>query len=104
MEPADDEGKPDRLTYRFVSGPFTNILISSLNDRDHTYALVIEEINRADVAAVFGDLFQLLDRDDTGASEYAISTSADLSRYLRSHLSEAGMAYLAERNLNEMFD
>lgn len=96
MEPTDDEDKPDRLTYRFTSGPFTNILIRSLNDRDHTYALVIEEINRADAAAVFGDLFQLLDRDDTGASEYAISTSADLSRYLRSHLSEAGMAYLAE--------
>ncbi|MBW3094223.1 AAA family ATPase [Bifidobacterium sp. 64T4] len=96
MEASGDEDKPDRLTYRFTSGPFTNILIRALNDKDHMYALVIEEINRADAAAVFGDLFQLLDRDDNGASEYAISTNADLSRYLRSHLNETGMAYLAE--------
>lgn len=104
MEASGDEGKPDRLAYRFASGPFTNILIRALNDKDHTYALVIEEINRADAAAVFGDLFQLLDRDDNGASEYAISTNADLSRYLRSHLSETGMIYLAEltsSNLDE---
>lgn len=46
------------------------------------YLLVIEEINRAKVAAVFGDVFQLLDRDEYGVSEYGIHTSEDVRRYL----------------------
>lgn len=51
------------------------------------YLLVIEEINRAKVAAVFGDVFQLLDRDENGVSEYGIHTSEDVRRYLASQLS-----------------
>lgn len=50
------------------------------------YLLVIEEINRAKVAAVFGDVFQLLDRDENGVSEYGIHTSEDVRRYLASQL------------------
>lgn len=50
------------------------------------YLLLIEEINRAKVAAVFGDVFQLLDRDDDGVSEYEIQTSEDVRKYLASQL------------------
>ncbi len=46
------------------------------------YLLIIEEINRAKVAAVFGDVFQLLDRDEDGVSEYGIHTSEDVRKYL----------------------
>ena len=45
------------------------------------YLLLIEEINRANVADVFGDAFQLLDRDDTGKSIYPIECSEDLKKY-----------------------
>ena len=49
------------------------------------YLLIIEEINRANVAAVFGDMFQLLDRKD-GVSEYEIQTSEDVRKYLADKL------------------
>lgn len=49
------------------------------------YLLIIEEINRANTAAVFGDMFQLLDRDDNGNSEYEINISEDVKKYLLSN-------------------
>ena len=50
------------------------------------HLLLIEEINRSKPSAVFGDVFQLLDRDDDGVSEYEIQTSEDIRRYLASAL------------------
>lgn len=61
----------DGVEYAFQVGPFTEALIKALNDPDHHYYLVIEEINRAKSAAVFGEIFQLLDRDN-GKSKYSI--------------------------------
>ena len=52
------------------------------------YILIIEEINRANVAAVFGDVFQLLDRDANNVSEYLIETSQDIRKYLSKELNE----------------
>lgn len=60
------------VEYSFQIGPFIEILIKALNDPDHHYYLVIEEINRAKSAAVFGEIFQLLDRDINGSSKYSI--------------------------------
>ena len=59
------------ITYPFVPGPFTEILRDAYADQEHTYFLIIEEINRGNAPAIFGDLFQLLDRKD-GVSEYSI--------------------------------
>ena len=59
------------IEYGFQIGPFTEMLIKALNDPSHHYYLVIEEINRAKSAAVFGEIFQLLDRDN-GESKYSI--------------------------------
>lgn len=50
------------------------------------YVLLIEEINRAPVAAVFGDVFQLLDRDSDGVSQYEIEAREDIRRYLAEKL------------------
>ena len=55
--------------------------VESVNNPDEPFLLLIEEINRANVAAVFGDVFQLLDRKD-GESEYEIETSKDMKDYL----------------------
>lgn len=60
------------ITYSFRKGPFIQILEKALLNPDTHYHLVIEELNRANTAAVFGELFQLLDRDDEGKSEYPI--------------------------------
>ena len=69
------------IAYKFVPGPFLRILVRALNDTAHNYCLVIEEINRANAAAVFGDVFQLLDRPD-GISEYDVAVSKDVKKFL----------------------
>ena len=51
--------------------------------------LVIEEINRGNCAQIFGDLFQLLDRDEKCESKYPITTDTDLREYIASHMSNA---------------
>lgn len=75
----DDEGK-DKVRYEFKPGPFTKILKKAYEDPEHSYYLVIEEINRGNAPAIFGEIFQLLDRMDEdkegfkkGTSEYGIT-------------------------------
>ncbi|WP_252247834.1 AAA family ATPase [Clostridium sp. ZS6] len=84
----DSEGK-DSITYEYVPGPFMRVLVKSMrsvkNNSPEPYLLLIEEINRANVAAVFGDVFQLLDRE-SGVSEYEIETSGDMRNYLQKEL------------------
>lgn len=86
-EPSGDEslmdtmGKP-YISYEFVPGPLVRSYVEAMTHPDESYVLVIEEINRASPAAVFGDVFQLLDRGDDGLSEYPVSVSEDLGGYL----------------------
>ena len=81
-----------QIYYTFVPGPFSRVLVNALRSaRDLKesalpYFLVIEEINRAKVAAVFGDVFQLLDRKADNSSQYTIQASEDLRKYLASEL------------------
>lgn len=74
------------VTYRFTPGPFTSILKKAYENPEHEYFLIIEEINRGNAPAIFGEVFQLLDRkgeiasenDDgfpVGTSEYGISNT-----------------------------
>lgn len=62
-----------KITYEFKAGPFTRILKNAFDNPSEHYYLVIEEINRGNAPAIFGEIFQLLDRKDTGESEYKIS-------------------------------
>ena len=80
--------KDDKITYEFEAGPFIDIYIKAKKDSKHNYLLAIEEINRADAAAVFGDLFQVLDRDGNGNSEYSVKPEAALNKYLAEHLKD----------------
>ena len=75
----DEDGKP-YIEYEFVPGPFTQILKDALTDAGN-YFLIIEEINRGNAPAIFGDLFQLLDRKD-GKSEYSIDNK-NIIEYLK---------------------
>ncbi|MBU2899067.1 McrB family protein [Vibrio hepatarius] len=71
--------------YEFRPGPFTEAIIKAINKPSHSISLIIEEINRASAAAVFGEIFQLLDRGNDGHSEYSIDVSdPDLLAYLNS--------------------
>ena len=80
---ATGRGKPI-IDYRFIPGPFITCLVDAWLNPRKMYTLLIEEINRANCAAVFGEMFQLLDRDLNGTSEYAVKPSYDLETYLQS--------------------
>lgn len=73
-----------QVSYKFTPGPFTNILREAYNNPGKEYILIIEEINRGNAPAIFGEVFQILDRkveirdiDDDGypigTSEYGIT-------------------------------
>ncbi len=70
------------VMYEYRPGPFINAYIRAVQNPKEDVVLIIEEINRANPAAVFGDILQLLDRDDDGNSDYFVDTSDDLSNYL----------------------
>lgn len=65
--------KPDKsVTYEFNPGPFTLALKKAIENRGKPVALIIEELNRGNAASIFGDIFQLLDRSESGKSRYDI--------------------------------
>lgn len=74
------------VTYEFNPGPFTLALEQAIKNKDKKVALVIEELNRGNAAAIFGDLFQLLDRKE-GVSEYGIKNT-NISDYLNEKIKE----------------
>ena len=101
----DDDG--EKIKYEYVPGPFMRVLTDALkgamNKEDKPYLLLIEEINRAKVAAVFGEIFQLLDRDDDGVSEYEIQASEDMKKYFRSKIGGNLSDYEIIRIPNNMY-
>ena len=62
----------DAVKYTFKPGSFTRILVAALKNPEKPYYLIIEEINRGNAAAIFGEIFQLLDRGSDGWSSYCI--------------------------------
>ena len=66
------------VSYKFTEGPFTSLLKKAYTQPERMFFLVIEEINRGNAPAIFGEVFQLLDRKDDGTSEYGI-TNVDIA-------------------------
>lgn len=79
-----ENGEKDTVEYIFNPGPFTLALIQAISNPEDKVALVIEEINRGNAPAIFGDIFQLLDRDDDSISEYGIK-NVGMIDYLNSY-------------------
>ena len=80
------------ISYEFVPGPFLRVLVNALKYHWKNWGLIVEEINRANAAAVFGDVFQLLDRNSKGESEYCIAASEDIRKHLQKELKGNGLA------------
>lgn len=95
------------IRYDFVPGPFMRVYVDAIKSgrtgSPKAHLLLIEEINRAKVAAVFGDVFQLLDRDGDGVSEYEIQASEDIRRYLAKELGGLSDNYNKIKLPNNMF-
>ena len=82
----------DRIVYRFVFQAFLKAYITAwqemTKDKPENVYLIIEEINRGNCAQIFGDIFQLLDRNDEGFSDYPIVADDDLKQELAHVLSD----------------
>lgn len=105
-KPGNTDSKSE-IRYEFVPGPFMRVYVDALKsgrtDNPQPHLLLIEEINRAKVAAVFGDVFQLLDRDDDGVSEYEIHASEDVRKHLAKELGGSPDLYNKIRIPDNMF-
>lgn len=73
-----------KIRYEFTAGPFTRILSDAYNHPTKKYCLIVEEINRGNAPAIFGDIFQLLDRNENGSGAYEI-TNADIAAKVYIH-------------------
>lgn len=94
-----ENGKPittNKITYKYVYQAFLNAYIAAWKEQQNEdpkpVFLVIEEINRGNCAQIFGDIFQLLDRNDAGFSDYPIVTDNDLKKELEAEFSELSVA------------
>lgn len=77
----------EKLQYEFVPGPFTKIIKTAYEEPNQQCLLIIEELNRGNAPAIFGEIFQLLDRKDNGESKYGIY-NADIAKYAYGGLPE----------------
>lgn len=100
--------KEDRIIYEFVAQSFLQAYVSAwkkyadANEGEpQKQFLVIEEINRGNCAQIFGDLFQLLDRNDYGFSDYPIKADADMKRQLQKAF--AGLVIAQKDKINAMY-
>jgi hypothetical protein len=71
------------IEYKFAPQAFTKAYCEALKNPNEPHFLIIEEINRGNCAQIFGDIFQCLDRDETGKSKYEVDCNEDLANYLK---------------------
>lgn len=89
-KPTKDE-ESGEITYDFTPQAFTNAYVAAWKDLDNPFYLIIEEINRGNCAQIFGDIFQLLDRNEQGYSSYKTTPDQDLANYIRKQLADTGI-------------
>ena len=101
--------KETKIVYEFVAQAFLQAYIaawknyaSAGEDEPKRQFLVIEEINRGNCAQIFGDLFQLLDRNDSGFSEYPIKADADMQKQLKKEL--YGLTIANANRINALYN
>lgn len=100
--------KESKIVYEFVQQAFLQAYVAAWRkyaeangDEPRKQFLVIEEINRGNCAQIFGDLFQLLDRNAQGFSDYPITADADMKRQLKKAF--AGLSLAEADNINAMY-
>ena len=95
--------KEERITYQFIPQAFLEAYVKAwkkLGSSKKQY-LIIEEINRGNCAQIFGDLFQLLDRNEYGFSDYPIVADKDMQKYLEKEF--AGWEITNKDEINQLY-
>lgn len=94
----------EQIVYEFVAQSFLQAYVNAWEkyDKGDKQYLVIEEINRGNCAQIFGDLFQLLDRNDYGFSDYPIKADTDMKRQLQKAF--AGLSIAQRDKVNAMYE
>lgn len=101
--------KESKIVYEFVQQSFLQAYVAAWkkyaetqNGEPRKQFLVIEEINRGNCAQIFGDLFQLLDRNAQGFSDYPITADADMKRQLKKAF--AGLTLANGDSINAIYN
>lgn len=108
-EPMKIGGTPlhkEQIVYKFVAQSFLQAYINAWKmwlDGTPQY-LVIEEINRGNCAQIFGDLFQLLDRNDVGYSDYPITADKDMQKHLCKAFEGINLPNVKVSEINSMYN
>ena len=84
-----------KIIYTFVPQAFLKAYVAAWSNLNEPFFLIIEEINRGNCAQIFGDLFQLLDRNSEGISDYPVTSDDDIRRHLNSKFSDLDNAQRA---------
>ena len=84
-EETNEVVKEERIAYKFIPQAFLEAYVKAWKKLGSSKKqfLIIEEINRGNCAQIFGDLFQLLDRNEYGFSDYPIVADKDMQKYLK---------------------
>ena len=91
-----------KISYSYVAQAFLQAYTAAWKNTNEPYYLIIEEINRGNCAQIFGDLFQLLDRDENGMSSYGITPDKDIANYLRKEFAKSEIENTDIKNGNTM--
>lgn len=99
----------DKIVYEFVEQAFLQAYINAWKkyadakegESPEEQYLIIEEINRGNCAQIFGDLFQLLDRNDSGFSDYPVKADNDMTKHLKKAL--AGLEIADKERINALY-
>lgn len=73
--------KNGEIRYDFKAGIFTQALAMAFEYSEKEIFLIVEEMSRGNIASIFGDIFQLLDRDENGVSEYSINNDLIIQHF-----------------------
>ena len=91
-----------KISYSYVAQAFLQAYTAAWKNTSEPYYLIIEEINRGNCAQIFGDLFQLLDRDEEGMSSYGITPDKDIANYLKNEFAKSEIENADIKNGNTM--
>ena len=102
-EETNEVVKEERIAYKFIPQAFLEAYVEAWKElgSGKKQFLIIEEINRGNCAQIFGDLFQLLDRNEYGFSDYPIVADKDMQKYLEKEF--AGWEITNKDEINQLY-